>query len=92
MSNEETIKVTVRDHSAEAPWGQGLTRPVTRTVEISAFCQVPNCGGRRGQPRGQNLCDDGAYYHVSAWSNACGHVDLYEAVIAEAKARRQAAT
>jgi len=78
----ETMQVTVRDRSREAPWGQGLTNPVTRKVTISAFCPV--CGGRRGEPQGQNLCDDGAFYWVQVWDNPCGHVDQYEAVIKEA--------
>jgi hypothetical protein len=85
MTTPDTMTVTVRDQSAEAPWGSGLTNPVTRTVTISALCQVPGCGTRRGEPRGHNSCDDGAYYWVQVWDNPCGHVDRYEDVIAEAK-------
>lgn len=80
----ETMTVTVRDRSSEAPWGQGLTSPVTRKVTISAECPV--CGGRRGEPRGLNSCDDGAYYWVQVWDNPCGHVDSYADVVAEARA------
>jgi hypothetical protein len=78
----ETMTVTVRDHAAESPWGSGWTNPKVREVTISAFC--PTCGGRRGEPQGSNQCDDGAYYWVQVWSNPCGHVDMYDAVIAEA--------
>lgn len=78
----ETITVTVRDRSAEAPWGSGPISPVIRKVTISANC--PECGGLRGEPTGLNSCDDGAYYWVQVWKNPCGHVDLYESVIEEA--------
>lgn len=79
----ETMTVTVRDRSAESPWGYGMTNPVTRKVTISAFC--PMCGGRRGKPQGLNQCDDGAFYWVQVWNNPCGHVDMYADVIVEAK-------
>lgn len=80
----ETMTVTVRDRASEAPWGYGWTDPVTRTVTISAFCR---CGQRRGEPRGLNSCDDGAFYWVQVWTNPCGHVDRYEKVLAEARHR-----
>jgi hypothetical protein len=79
----ETMTVTVRDRSAEAPWGSGLTDPKTRKIVISAFC--PKCGERRGEPEGANQCDDGAYFWVQVWTNPCGHLDRYEDVLAEAK-------
>ncbi len=79
-----TIKVRVRDRSAEAPWGYGLTSPVVRTVEISADC--PKCGQPRGERRGLNQCDDGAFYNVEVWDNPCGHVDQYADVVKEAAA------
>lgn len=77
-----TMTVTVRYRSAEAPWGHGPTRPVTRKVTISSRCPV--CGGRRGEPCGQNSSEDGAHYWVQTWQNPCGHTDLYAAVVAEA--------
>lgn len=80
---DQTIEVCVRDRSAEAPWGVGLTNPVVRRVTISAYC--PACGGPRGERRGLNQCDDGAYYWVEVWDNPCGHVDRYEAVVVEAE-------
>lgn len=78
-----TMEVTVRDRSAEAPWGVGLINPVVRTITISAFCPV--CGGRRGEPQGLNQCDDGAYYWVQVWTNPCGHTDMYADVVIEAE-------
>lgn len=78
----ETMTVTVRDRASEAPWGSGFTNPCTRKITISADC--PRCGERRGEPRGLNSCDDGAFYWVQVWDNPCGHVDMYESVLAEA--------
>lgn len=84
-----TMTVTIRDRSREAPWGYGLTSPVTRKVTISATC--PKCGGPRGEPKGRNSCDDGAFYWVQTWSNPCGHVDMYDAVVREAATLAEAA-
>lgn len=81
----DTMTVTVRDNAAEAAaWGHGRGGPVIRKVTISAFC--PRCGQRRGEPRGLNSCDDGDYFWVQIWDNPCGHVDMYEDVITEARA------
>ena len=78
-----TMCVTVRDSSAESEWGNGPFRPVTRLVTISARC--PRCGGPRGVPRGFNNAEDGVHWWTNVWDNACGHRDMYEAVIAEAR-------
>lgn len=88
----DTMTVTIRDRSAERPWGSGPTNPVTRAVTISALC--PTCGERRGEPTGLNQCDDGAFYWIQVWSNPCGHVDMYADVVVEAArlADRQAVT
>lgn len=86
----DTMTVTIRDRSAEAPWGYGLTAPITRMVTISAFCPV--CGERRGEPRGMHQCDDGAWYWVQVWENPCGHIDRYADVVIEAVERAQPAT
>lgn len=79
----ETMTVRVRDRSAESPWGSGPINPVIRSVTIQAAC--PQCGGPRGVPTNLNQVDDGAYYSVDIWSNPCGHVDAYEAVVKEAR-------
>ncbi len=84
----ETMKVRVRDRSAEAPWGSGLTNPVVRTVEISTDCPV--CGGKRGTPTNLNQYDDGVHYSVDIWTNPCRHVDSYAAVVREAARLREA--
>jgi hypothetical protein len=80
-----TMKVRVRDHSGEAPWGVGPTNPVVRTVEISTSC--PRCGGKRGEPRNLNQSEDGAHYSVDVWTNPCGHVDMHADVVKEAAER-----
>lgn len=78
-----TMCVTIRDRSAEAPWGSGLFQPVTRLVTIPAVC--PRCGGPRGVPAGMNQAEDGVYWWVNVWTNDCGHVDMYEDVVREAR-------
>jgi hypothetical protein len=78
-----SLTVRVRDRSAEAPWGYGLTSPIVRTLTIADTC--PRCGGPRGEPSNLNECDDGAYYSVDVWTNPCGHVDLYADVVREAR-------
>jgi hypothetical protein len=78
----DAMTVTIRDRAAEARWGSGPTNPAIRKVVISATC--PRCGARRGEPRGLNQHDDGAWYWVQVWDNPCGHVDMYAAVAREA--------
>lgn len=84
MTDNDTMTVRVRDRAAEAPWGSGLTSPIVRTVTIAATCPV--CGGERGEPRNFNSYDDGVHYSVDIWENPCGHVDMYDAVVGEARA------
>ncbi len=78
-----TMTVTIRDRSAERPWGYGLTTPITRKVTIRVTC--PRCGGPRGEPRGLNQYDDGEWYWTNVWKNPCGHVDSYADVAREAR-------
>lgn len=80
----DTMTVTIRHRAAEAPWGVGLTSPAVRKVTISAYCW--QCGERRGEPRGRNQCDDGAYYWTQVWDNPCRHVDNYATAAREAAA------
>lgn len=88
----KTMTVTIRDRGAEAPWGVGPTSPAIRAVTISHTC--PTCGGPRGEAKPLNQHDDGASYTVDVWSNPCGHVDMYSAVVREAAGRaiRETAT
>ncbi|TMR97884.1 hypothetical protein [Nonomuraea basaltis] len=64
-------------------WGVGLTNPVVRSIVISAYCVV--CGTPRGMPRQIHQCEDGVHYWPHVWDNPCGHVDMYAAVVKEAK-------
>lgn len=78
--------VTVVDRDAQHRlWGKGYNsiHQILRTIEIADTC--PCCGGPRGQPYFHRLCEDGEWYDVSRWSNPCGHLDTYAAVIEEAR-------
>lgn len=74
-----TMTVRVVDRSG---WGRSGAYPAIRQVTISARC--PACGGRRGTPRNHNFHEDGEWLSCDRWDNLCGHVDRYEAVLAEA--------
>lgn len=79
-----TMTVTVRDHRTEdLSWGHGPHHVVVRRVTISAFC--PQCGRPRGKPRWARYHDDGVWYSVQVWNNPCGHLDMYESVLAESR-------
>jgi hypothetical protein len=81
--------VSVIDRAAEArDWGFGLgiMSRWLRTVEIADAC--PECGGPRGEATLRRFCEDGDWYDMSIWANACGHTDFYPAVLAEAAALR----
>lgn len=62
------------------PSGSWGGRPVT--VKIADTCPV--CGGPRGELRWQTFCEDGEWFTVNVWTNACGHVDKYTDVLKEA--------
>ncbi|WP_143668090.1 hypothetical protein [Streptomyces carpinensis] len=53
------------------------------TVEISSRCS--RCGGPRGPVRAHSFVRDGARLICDRWTNACGHVEEYSAVLAEAR-------
>ncbi|ONF62273.1 hypothetical protein AVR91_0238580 [Amycolatopsis keratiniphila subsp. keratiniphila] len=78
---EQTMSVRVIDRSG---WGTSAPYPAIRRVEISRCC--PTCGGQRGEPRNHNFYEDGQHLSCDVWDNPCGHVDMHEAVLAEAKA------
>lgn len=56
-----------------------------RTVTVSDRC--PSCGGPRGVDtiRNHNFHEDGDWLSVDRWTNPCGHVDMYDAVLREAR-------
>ncbi|WP_242890894.1 hypothetical protein [Actinomadura litoris] len=53
-----------------------------RTVQLVWTC--PACGRPRGEPGHSMIVEDGEYYYVDAWSNTCGHIDMYRQVLVEA--------
>lgn len=57
-----------------------------RPVEVSVPLACPTCGAERGWPRGYNFVEDGESFHSHTWDNECGHIDMYEALLAEAAA------
>lgn len=61
--------------------GDGWTYfPVT--VQIADTC--PKCGGPRGEKQWtQQQCEDGEWFQLSRWENACGHLDTYADVLVE---------
>jgi len=84
---EPTMTVRVVDRSR---WGTSGPYPWVRTVTVSAYC--PACGARRGEPYAHRFAEDGAWYTCDRWTNPCGHVDMYAAVIVEAGRRHQDVT
>ncbi|MFI0827191.1 hypothetical protein ACH4Q7_22360 [Streptomyces roseolus] len=65
--------------------GSGYSGVTIRTVVVSANC--PTCGGPRGEATPYRFCEDGEYLTVDRWENPCGHIDMYAAVLAEARIR-----
>ena len=75
----ETMSVRVVDRSG---WAGSGPYPNIRRVTISAKC--PRCGGARGATTNYNFYENGDSYSCDRWTNPCGHVDMYAAVLAEA--------
>ncbi|MER7835272.1 hypothetical protein ABTY98_05015 [Streptomyces sp. NPDC096040] len=65
--------------------GHGYEGVGVLTVTISSRC--PRCGGPRGVDtiRAFRFVHDGDHFVVDRWTNSCGHGDVYEAVVAEAR-------
>ena len=54
-------------------------------LKITIADTCPRCGQKRGQPRPHTFCEDGEWFTVDRWVNACGHVDSYRNAYLEAK-------
>ncbi len=52
------------------------------TIMLPWIC--PQCGGPRGEPIACLSYDGSRRLSVNGWTNACGHVDTYATVRAEA--------
>ncbi|MFE7954443.1 hypothetical protein [Streptomyces sp. NPDC057413] len=77
-------KMTVR--VCDRGEGRSYVGVTIRTVTVPATC--PQCGGPRGADtvNAWRFCEDGEWYTVDRWTNPCGHVDMYAAVLREARA------
>lgn len=81
---DETMTVRVIDRSR---WGTSSPYPLIQEVAISVTC--PRCGARRGESWPHRFHEDGQWLTCDRWDNPCGHVDMYESVLAEARARHE---
>ncbi|MFD5571958.1 hypothetical protein [Streptomyces cadmiisoli] len=65
--------------------GPGYSGVGVITVTISTRC--PRCGGPRGVDTVEpyRFLHDGDYLVVHRWTNPCGHEDVYQALVAEAR-------
>ena len=80
----DRMTVRIRHDGDEAGYsGVGVV-----TVTVSTRC--PRCGGPRGFDaiRPHRFHHDGAWFVVDAWTNPCGHTDMYEAVLRESGDRQ----
>ncbi len=80
LAHPATMTVVVPDEVAT----KATCRPIISAVTIAATC--PECGGPRGEATRHSRTVDGVLYSVDQWTNECGHVDYYSAVLAEARA------
>ncbi|WP_433856744.1 hypothetical protein [Streptomyces kronopolitis] len=69
--------------------GSGYEGVRITPVIVSAEC--PCCGGPRGSAVPYRFHEDGDWYTAHKWTNQCGHVDTYAAVLAEFRRDRQLA-
>lgn len=76
----ETMTVRVR-YDGDGPGYEGVG---ILTVTVRALC--PQCGGPRGTAiRPHVFRADGDTFEVDVWDNPCGHVDMYDAIVREAR-------
>lgn len=85
------MTVRVGDRSS---WSYGRVLPVL-TVTIPAVC--PRCGGPRGEPEELEFSEwvlhrGKVTYSTHRWFNPCGHVDLHQDVVREARALESSAS
>lgn len=82
LPDRMTVRVCVRGE------GREYVGVCIVTVTISTLCPV--CGGPRGWDtvRNLNFHEDGDRYSVDHWTNACGHLDMYAAVLRESRERQ----
>ncbi|MFC8884422.1 hypothetical protein ACFT54_09645 [Streptomyces cinereoruber] len=85
VADLEPLPQTMTYRVCDRGTGPGYEGVRVVTVTVDPWC--PRCGGPRGKARPYRFCEDGDYYGVHQWDNPCGHVDMYSAVLAEARER-----
>ncbi|MEU8834835.1 hypothetical protein [Streptomyces sp900116325] len=77
----DRMSVRIR-HDGDGP---GYSGSGVITVTVSTRC--PQCGGPRGFDTviPHRFHHDGDFFVVDRWANRCGHVDMYDAVLAESR-------
>ncbi|MBT2453331.1 hypothetical protein [Streptomyces sp. ISL-86] len=70
--------------------GSGREYVGVRVVTATVAAECPTCGGPRGEATPFRFCEDGEWYDVSRWTNPCGHVDMYAAILREHRRRQEA--
>jgi len=78
VKEDKGMEVTIVNRSEST--GAVISCP---KIAISDNC--PKCGGERGKPSGFNFWEDGTSHWCQRWRNPCGHIDLYEDCLKEAK-------
>ena len=56
-------------------------------VSVDLVWKCPICGRRRGEPFSTHAFDGSMRLYVDGWENPCGHIEKYEDVWQEARAR-----
>ncbi|MFD5788663.1 hypothetical protein ACFWH1_18820 [Streptomyces sp. NPDC127037] len=67
--------------------GTGPGYQGVKIITVTVAPECPRCGGPRGKATPHRFVKDGDWYVVDQWSNACGHLDTYSAVLAEYRKR-----
>ncbi|NGO67834.1 hypothetical protein [Streptomyces boncukensis] len=62
-----------------------------RIVAVTVSPDCPRCGGPRGSAVPYRFHEDGEWYVVDKWKNGCGHTDMYDGVLTEARELAQIA-
>ncbi|MFJ7592461.1 hypothetical protein ACIQZO_34850 [Streptomyces sp. NPDC097617] len=79
--NLEPRPLTMTYRVCDRGSSSGYTGVGIVTITVAASC--PECGGPRGRAVPYRFCEDGEWYTVDRWTNPCGHLDAYAAVLTE---------
>jgi len=73
------VKIVERHRDVSQPFSNVLL------IELPWVC--PRCGGPRGEPEVGLAYTGSQRMQVHEWANPCGHVDMYENLLAEVEVR-----